>query len=73
MQNMLIHQILLKRLDLASLKSDINRLDSEKINTTTNNLSSLCNVIKNAVQETVYDELVKKAKATQTIDTRNLV
>ena len=69
---MLIHQILLKRLDLASLKSDINRLDSEKINTTTN-LSSLCNVIKNAVQETVYDELVKKAKATQTIDTRNLV
>ena len=32
---MLMHQILLKRLDLASLKSDINRLDSEKLNTTT--------------------------------------
>ena len=70
---MLIHQNLLKDVDLASLKSKIDKLDIGKLETTPVDLSKLSDELKNDVAEkTVYDKLVKKVNAIQTIDTSNL-
>ena len=50
-----------KKLDLASLNSNDDRLDTDKFGTTTVDLSKLSNLIKNNVlKRTVYDELVKE-------------
>ena len=52
--------------DLASLKSEIDKLDIRKLETTPADLSKLSNVVKNeAIKKTVYDELVKKVNAIQ--------
>ena len=41
MQQVLIHQILLKKVDLANLKSDVDELDIDKLKSVPSNLSSL--------------------------------
>ena len=41
MQHMLIHRILLKKTDLAHLKSDVHKLDIDKLKDVTSNLSIL--------------------------------
>ena len=52
--------------DLASLKSEIDKLDIRKLETTPADLSKLSNVVKTeAIKKTVYDELVKKVNAIQ--------
>ena len=58
---MLLHQILVKKDDLASLKLEIDKLDIAELETTPVDLSKLSDVAKNEiVKKTVYDELVKK-------------
>ena len=53
-----------KRTGLASLKSDLGKLDLDKLQTATIDLSKLRNVVENdVVKKTVYDELVKKFNA----------
>ena len=60
-----------EKADLASLKSDFDRLDVDKLETTPLALSKLTNVVKyEVVKKSVYDELVKKVN---TIDTSELV
>ena len=60
-----------KKDDLVGLKSDVDKLDIGKLETTLTDLSKLSNVVRNdVVKETVYDEL---ANASQTIDTSDLV
>ena len=60
-----------KKADLASLKSDFDRLDIDKLETTPVDLSKLTNVVKyEVVKKTIYDELIKKVNA---IDTSGLV
>ena len=41
MQQVLIHQILLKKTDLANFKSDVNKLDNDKLKNLPTNLSNL--------------------------------
>ena len=43
-----------KRVDLASLKSDINQLIIDKLKTTPVDLSKLSNVLKNVVLKRLY-------------------
>ena len=50
-----------KKTDLANLKSDVDKLDIAKLETTPAGLSKLSNVVKNDVaKKTEYTELVKK-------------
>ena len=59
---------------MASLKSDVDELDIDKLKTVTGDLSKLTNVVKSdVVKKTVYDGLVKKVNAIQTVDTTNFV
>ena len=52
-----------KRVDLASLKLEIDKLDTFRLETTLVDLSKLSDVIKNeAVKKIVYDELIKNEK-----------
>ena len=53
-QVLLIHQFLLKRTDLANLKSDADKLYIDKLKTVPNNLSNL----KSKVDKLDADELV---------------
>ena len=63
-QQVLIHQILPRKSDLASLKSEIDKLDD---------LSKVSDVVKNGVvKKTVFDELLKKVNANQTTNTSHL-
>ena len=51
-----------KKVDLASLKSEIDKFDIGKLETTSVDLSKLSDAVKNeVVKKTVYDELVKKS------------
>ena len=60
-----------KRTGLACLKSDLGKLDLDKLQTATVDLSKLRNVVENdVVKKTVYDELVKKFNA---IDASKLI
>ena len=60
-----------KKADLASLNTDTDRLDIDKLDTTPTDLS---NIIKNdVVKKAVYDALVKNVNAIQTNDTSHLV
>ena len=54
MQHVLIHQILLKKTDLADLKSDLDKLDSDKLKNVPSNLSNL----KSKVDKLDVDKLV---------------
>ena len=49
-----------KNVELANLRSDVDRLVVDKLETTPTDLSKLSNVVKSAVKKTVYDELIKK-------------
>ena len=63
-----------KKVDLSNLKSDIDYSDFDKFKTVPVDLSQLSNVEKNHVfKKTIYDELVQKNNAVQTIDTTDLV
>ena len=71
---MLIHRNLVKKTDLESLKSDFDRLDIDKLQTTPFDLNKVNDVIKNEfVKKTVYDELVKDVNAVYIIDTSSLI
>ena len=51
-----------KETALACLKSDVDSLDIDKLETTTVDLSKLSDMVKKAVvKKLVYDELVKKS------------
>ena len=74
MQQVLMLRNLLKKDELASLKSKVDKLHIGKLKTTSAHLSWLDNVVeKNVVNQTKYNELVKKVNAIQTTDTGNLV
>ena len=61
-----------KEVDLASLKSDADKLDINKVKIVLADLYKLSNIVENnAVNKSVYNELVKKVKAVQTNDTSN--
>ena len=63
-----------KQVDLASLKSDVDDLDIDKLKAVPGDTYKVTNVIENdAIKKTVYNELVKKVYAFQTIDTGDLV
>ena len=65
---MVILRNLLKRVDLPSLISEVDKLDNCKLETALVDLSKLTDVVKNvAVRKTVYDELVKKVNAIQSL------
>ena len=95
-QQALIDQNLLKKPDLASLISEVDKSDTDKLEKVSTGLNSLkskvdkldvdklviftvdlskqSDVAKNkVVKKTECNELVKKVKAIQTIDTSNLV
>ena len=66
-----MHQSLLKKVDLTSLKSQVDKLAVEKLETNQADLSKLSDVRDNdVVKKTVYGDLVKKVNA---IDTSKLV
>ena len=70
----LIHRNLLKKVDLASLNSEIDKLDISQLETTPVDLSKLSDVLENEVaKKTEYNELVERVSAIQTIDINNLV
>ena len=46
--------------NLASLKSEVDKIDVDKLKTVPLDLSKLNNVVNNVVKKTVYDKLVKK-------------
>ena len=55
------------------MKSKVNKLDIDTLETTPVDLSKLTDVVKNeAVKKTEYNELVKKVNLIQTSDTSNL-
>ena len=63
-----------EKVDLANLKSEIDKLDVVKLETFPVDLSKLREVVKNkVVKKTEYNELVKKVNAINTIDTSNLI
>ena len=65
---------LAKNVDLSRLKSEIDKLDNGKIETTPVDLSKQKDVVKNGVvKKTLYDELIKEVNAIRTTDTSNLV
>ena len=63
-----------QKIDLASWKSEINKIDIGNLETAVVDLSKLSDVIKHeVVKMSVYEELVKKVNAIQTTYTNNLV
>ena len=63
-----------KTFDLASLKSEINKLVIGKLESTLVDLSKLSHIVKNdVVKEDMHDELVKRVDAILIIDTSYLV
>ena len=58
---MLILQVLSLKTNLANLKSEVNKLDIDKLKPVPTDLSKLSNVVKNdVVKKDVYDKLVTK-------------
>ena len=56
-----------KKCNLASLKSDFDKLGIDNLKTTSIGLSKLSDVVKNeVVKKTLYDKLVQKGNAIQT-------
>ena len=63
-----------KKADSASLKSDVGKLDIDKLETIPADLNKLSNIlINNVIKKAVYAELVIKVNAIQTINTSDLV
>lgn len=62
-----------KKADLASLKSEVNKLDMDELQTAPIDLSNLSNVVDEVAKETVYEELTEKVNDIHVIDTIKLV
>ena len=63
-----------KKADLASVKSEVDELDVDKLKPLSNNLSKLSYAVKNDfVVKTLYDELVEEVNAVDAIDVSKLV
>ena len=63
-----------KKVHIASLKSEIDKLDIGKLESTPVDLSKLSDAVKNEfVKNTVLDELVKKCNVIQATDNINLI
>ena len=66
-----------KKVDLASIKSEIDKLDITKLETTPADLEKLSDILSDVVvkevNKDVYNELIKKVNAIQTTDTGDLV
>ena len=63
-----------KKAALASLNTDVDKLDIDKLKTVPTGLSKLGNVVDNdVVKETVYDKLVEKVNIIDATDTNELV
>ena len=63
-----------RKVDLASLKSEIGKLDINKLETTPVDLSKLSDAVKSeVVKKTEYNKSVKELSAVQNADTSNLV
>ena len=54
--------------NLANLKTEVDKLDIDKLVPIPNNLSKLSNVVKHDVKKTVYDKLVTKVNNIDTSD-----
>ena len=73
-QHVLIHHNLPKKDNLANLKSEVDKLDIGKLETTGIGLSKLSDLVKKeVVKKTKYDELVKIFISIKTADTSSLV
>ena len=48
-----------KKADLVSLKSEIDILDIDELETIPTNVSTFSNAVDNVIKNTVYDQLVK--------------
>ena len=64
---MLIHQILLKKTDLANLKSDIEKLDFDKLKNVPTNLGNLKNKVDNLDVEKLIPVPVDLSKLTDVV------
>ena len=64
---------LVKEVDLASLKSDIGKLDIDKLKIDPVDLYKLSNAVENDVKKLYIMNRFKKVNAIQTNDTSNLV
>ena len=63
-----------EKVDIAKLKSDVDKLDTYKLETIPVDLGKLGNVVKSdVVKKNGYIQLFKKFNAIQTIDTNDLV
>ena len=63
-----------KKVDLAGVKSKVDKLDIGKLETTPVDLSKISYIVRNeVVKKTEYDELIKKVHSIHTADTSNLV
>ena len=58
---------------LNSWESKVDRLHVDKFVPAPADLSQLCDVVKNVVNKTEFDELVKKVNAIENTETSNLV
>ena len=64
MQHVLENRVLLKKPDLASPKSEVDKLDTDNLKNTSTDLSKLSNAAeKYFVKKTVCEEMVKKVNA----------
>ena len=67
----LLEETLISRLTLASLKTEVDKLDIDKLTPVLNDLAKLSNAVKNdVVKKTEYDKLVAKVN---NIDTTGFV
>ena len=67
----LLEETLISRLTLASLKTEVDKLDIDKLTPVLNDLAKLSNAVKNdVVKKTEYDKLVVKVN---NIDTTGFV
>ena len=56
------------------MKSKLDQLDSDKLETTPDEFKKLSDVVKNVVvKKTVFDELVEKVNAIKTVDTSDIL
>ena len=62
-----------KKSDLASLKSDSDKLDIDKLETALVDFSKLSDLVKNVAKKIAYDELIKTVNAIQTTNTINSI
>ena len=57
--------------NLANLKTEVDKLDVDKLAPVPVDMSKLCDVVKNVVKKTVYDKLAAKVNNIDTSDFKN--